>query len=234
MDNHICLLENKMNNCFINSVLQMIVRCNNIIFNDERFNIFINNYNNSKKLNVNELLNIYKKLDNNYTIGNQYDSHECLTYLLDLVYNKNIFEINISNRLEDKSFHFNNYSNLSLYLDLTLQSSINNFFNSQLKPNNNPEYIFLHIKRFTYNNKGYHKNNEPLIVNKLLSFNSYIYEIISYVVHIGSIEIGHYINVSLINGEYYIINDSKYSKNNDETLINYGYIYLLKKVDFCN
>ena len=89
-----------------------------------------------------------------------------------------------------------------------------------------PKNLIIILKRFQLRGTRYVKNNIDIEIPSIWRRG---YELISCVIHSGGRHGGHYICVSKIDGEWYLLNDSYVSKiKNKDQLINYlnqGYIY---------
>lgn len=89
-----------------------------------------------------------------------------------------------------------------------------------------PETLIIHLKRF--NNHG-RKVDKVVNVNDILKFNKHSYSLYSIISHSGTINSGHYYNMSVKNGiwkrfsDCYVNTMSKYINDNS------NYIYFYKK-----
>ena len=89
-----------------------------------------------------------------------------------------------------------------------------------------PKYLTIHLKRFTNN---IHKNGKSIEVPMEMSLNNNRYRLVSYILHSGGLNGGHYVNYSRINDKFYLLNDSNVSESDPDN-VNQGYIYLFSKI----
>jgi ubiquitin C-terminal hydrolase len=242
------------NTCYMNSVLQLLINCDefiNIIKKHSHKNDinviykFINDYfNNHGPIKPRELKSlIEKRIDffNNYS---QHDSFEFLVLFLDYINslcdNKidNIFNIKTNINIKCKIINCYNESihdENNMYLMLPIKSSLNDSYREykstvRLDTNdglihcnkcnrktisrkmicikNWPNNIIIVLKRF-HNNSS--KNNSDIDIPTEWRHN---YKLIGGIVHMGSSFGGHYVYYGKRNNNYYLFNDSGYSKLN--------------------
>jgi len=170
-------------------------------------------------------------------------------------YNKPEF-INDDDEVEFKQSESINISNeliLSLELKNSISSSIDSYlsidketllidFESKkidyspqkvLIPDNSPKFIFISMKRFTYNNGIPVKLNDDIKITDYIQYNNYIYKVISYIVHIGDISNGHYFTFVKKSPDNFLIDDLSVKRcNNDDfkRVQKVAYVYLCEKI----
>ena len=195
---------------------------------------------------IGEYYNIFK---NNY----QHDSFEFLIYLFELVNNecnnrlKNIFEIktNVNIKCKMRScLNERDHKEYNYYLILPLTNDLSESYrqyktiikftdNNKIecdKCNNKtpsrklisteqwPNEIIIILKRFD----NYRKLNNDIFIPINWRHN---YRLIGGIIHIGSLDNGHYIYFGYRNNKWYLYNDSKVSIiNNLEALLKQSYI----------
>lgn len=96
-------------------------------------------------------------------------------------------------------------------------------------PNNSPNYLFLSLKRFDHE---LNKDNSSINISNGITYNSTHYNVIGYVIHIGSIEGGHYVTVKITSGIWFIYDDivkKEISESDGLHLQSLAYIYIFVK-----
>lgn len=256
-------IPNVYANCYINSALQLILSSEKLssFFDKEPYLDFLQQYRNQPIINnPMQILEHYFNLDKFAIKGRQGDAHEVLVYLLDDSKCVELCGIELVNNIIHNNTILRGSKNKSDILSVTkcstLQKSLDTLFSEgdefefnddedenkskiikmQIVPQNTPEFIFLHIKRFEYNPQldKFVKDDSDLEIDKLLLFNSANYDIIGFSVHIGKYQGGHYFTVSLRNGKWYKIDDTNViliSNLQVSNLAKKAYIFLLKRED---
>jgi len=92
--------------------------------------------------------------------------------------------------------------------------------------------LIIHLKRFKIINNRYQKINQKIHYNDIITINKDNYELRGVIVHMGSINSGHYIFLGKnLNNEWLNYNDSNCSKNDYHKPIEDGYIFYYEKIN---
>ena len=223
-------IKNLYNNCFLNSVLQLM------------YSMELNlTYYNSNPM---DAINFYKSINKDYSIGSQEDAHECLSFLLDSIEKKHSFKIIMNQKIIrekiEESLVFENIFSLSFSdnLEKSLEDYLqdkNDDIVKEYKISIFPKYLCISIKRFnTYidnNNIIIKKTKDSMNIPLILNIDNIEYELIGFILHKGEMNNGHYIYCDMI--EKIIIDDEcLFSYPTDPSLfdkmIKCAYIYLYK------
>lgn len=269
-------LKNEGKTCYINSIVQMLLSDQEfmICLNKEQYKRIIDVYKKGSILSIIEFLNYYKSLNSSFKLGEDGDSDECLTYLLDDLSDKSLFQVkikqsthvrkellNLENDIPTVEYSFEisetitNENFLSVPLKESLQESINSLFiqkdqeiynedvngvieqryspKIEYEPYNSPKFLFIHLKRFDFERRL--KLEDEIIIHNYIVYFGMKYEVISYIIHIGDFNRGHYIAIKKYEGKWILFDDNRLNElNNQEDGIkiqSIGYIFLLKRID---
>lgn len=108
---------------------------------------------------------------------------------------------------------------------------INKYVNAtkQLIITNYPKYLFIILKRF---NNIQNKINDDVNINLDYLFSDNNYSLIGIVVHIGNLEMGHYISFIKRDNKWYFCNDNNITEcDNIDSIIKKSYILLFNKTN---
>lgn len=194
-------------NCYLNSVLQMLATSNEI---RERIDIdsiknIMDQYDKKSILDPIGVM-YYLNKEHHVDLNVQNDVNEILGYILDSIKDKEKYQIELKSVIYDKNGDLlsENKSTefiLNLELKYSFEKSIESYFSTQelendrfikILPLNSPEFLFVSLKRFNYENSRFVKINSEINVLSHFEYNSYVYKPISYIYHIGKYGSGHY------------------------------------------
>ena len=223
-------LLNFNNNCFLNSVLQLLFS----------MGFFFNLNIEDNIINPTSMINLYRKLNKDYLIGNQEDAHECLSFLLDYIDRKHDFKIVLNQKIIRKTSQENSLIHENI-LSVNITDNLNQSINEYLLDKNEditkeyefsiyPKFLCISVKRFITEYTDHfisYKNNKDMEIPLVLTLGYFDYELIGFIYHHGTIDNGHYIYCNL---EENIINDDDkiYNLSSIDRLIKGAYIYLYK------
>lgn len=200
-------LINCYNNCFLNSVIQML---RNII--------------DCPDIDLYGCIKLYQKLNPNYVLGNQEDADECLSYLLEDFPDKSKYQITCIQKDITSIFNI-----LNVPCSDNLSQSLSLFFNDGTKISIYPEYIFITLKRFTCTDDyRLKKITKTIEVPDIIKIGDIEYELISFIYHSGVLENGHYFTFRKINNKWYKFDDLSVTEEDPLFCQYMGYIYLFK------
>lgn len=243
----ITTIKNTLNTCFLASVVQLLMVEENLFEkSNEEYQSLIEDYKKGGIINIIPFLNYYRKLDNNYVLGSLNDAHESLCYILDDLSNKKIFQFKYKQIITRENEILENEMTeniISVVIKDSLQQSLDSFFISEKEdllqrtpridflPINNPEYLFLSVKRFNpitgLKDENYIECEETII------YNLKKYKCLGFIIHIGSTEFGHYICLTK-KDKWILYDDESYNEDIDDyealKMQNMAYIYLYKKI----
>lgn len=253
-------ISNMVNNCFLNSIIQMLMASFEIstCFLKIEYRDLIENYNRCSSDKVDKMvsidifkfLNYYKSsLQKDYIPGSHQDAHESLSYILDDANDKLPFEIRIKQKAYirksdgsiEESEKITTENCISVPLKTSIQASIDTYFNTQeeikyektledgtvkisydprieYNPESTPDYLFINLKRF--NPYTLQKDSREIEVTNIINFNGAKYIVISYIIHMGQTNGGHYISCKNINGIWMLFNDDKVTLMNNSNNTN--------------
>ena len=256
-------IKNEGSTCYINSVIQMLLTDEDFIIclDKEEYKRIINLYKRGNILSIIDFLSYYKRINRNFIIGEQGDSDECLTYLLDDLTDKSLFQIKIKQKIYTKNGNVFDISEMITYENFislpfrdSLQESINSLFSQkdeekyidngieiyspkiEYEPCNSPKFLFIHLKRFDFMNNR--KIDNDIIIHNYVLYYGKKYEIISYIIHIGDFYSGHYITIKKYDNKWILFDDARSQGIINQEDVNkfqsIGYIFLLKIIDDAN
>jgi ubiquitin C-terminal hydrolase len=240
-------ITNNHNNCFINSIIQMLTSSFEIsgCFFKTKYKELFTDYESSDIIDIEDFLQYYKKsLHKDYILGIQQDAHESLCYILDDANVKTPFGINIHqilyNTNNEKSEKTTIENIISVSLKDSIQLSIDTAFETQIISDTmkieynaieSPDYLFVNLKRF--NPVTFEKDNKEIKITDIINFNKSKYIVISYIIHSGGTRSGHYICCKKIKGNWFIFNDENIvniTEDENIKLQSLAYIFLYQKL----
>lgn len=192
---------------------------------------------------LDSLLSYYKSnLQKDIIFGLHQDANEVLSYILDDVDVKDSFQVKINQTLisEDGNESKMTYSENILIVPLkeSLQKSIDSYFEEETvnkqkivkQQVNSPNHLFVTVLRMKYENSIYTKINDEITVEDYIIYCGKRYKIISYILHDGNTQSGHYRAVKKENNKWTMFDDiNKYEIDSDCQKL--AYIYLLQRED---
>lgn len=185
---------------------------------------------------LNDLNDEIFRIKNGLDVDDKKICNNCKSIITDLLNVK--FKVNLDYLTYDKKEELEQ-DNLYFILNLkpenkTIQDSINEYLKEEtikgfyetpdketeikklISIKSTSKYLLFHIARFSQNNGSTSKNNQPLEITEIINIpvedQNKTYELMSVVVHNGSLSGGHYYNYSKREGEWYCFNDSSVSK----------------------
>lgn len=188
----------------------------------------------------------------------QHDAGESLSFLIDLLSNKykNLLSNDFNSILKCKKCKNtrNTIDKINIWT-IELKSHINNsitsFFKTELledkifcekckiKTETEKKYeikkisknLIIHFKRFKNINNNYVKDKSKININNIITINKENYELRGFIVHIGSVNYGHYIFIGKnLQNKWYLYNDNSYHLVDINNYIQNGYIFYYEKI----
>lgn len=248
-------LINTFNNCFFNSIFQMLTSSDEIksSFTKPSYTDFFNLYKENTRLNIFNIMNYYKKnLQKDIVWGMQHDANEILSYILDDADDKSQFEVKIQQKVynPDEISETTTTENILIVpIKDSIQDSINSLFETveaseeqakiEYTPINQPNYLFVTLKRMEYSVVNGQiclvKIKKEINVSETITYCEAQYKSISYIIHQGELNHGHYLTLKIHEGKWKIFNDeSIHELQNQDDGIKYqniAYILLYQKVN---
>lgn len=247
------LIINTYNTCFLNSIVQMLTSSEDIIesFDGDVYIELFNDYKTKTVINLNGLILYYKtKLQPSMIFGMHQDANEVLSYLLDDVSNKSKFQLKLgqvlkSNNEQDSLLEYTE-NILIVPLETSIQSSIDSYFKTELINTteqktiqkirlNTPDYMFLTLLRMKYENNKQVKIDKEIDIEPYIEYGGKRYKVISYILHLGNTNYGHYKTLKIHEGRWTVFDDlDRIVLKNQEDGLKYqsnAYIYLLQRED---
>lgn len=249
-------LENLGNTCYVNSVLQLLMQCSEFIdiFKQaeknnpggsspviQKFISFIQKYQSQKLVSPVDIQEILNSESNLFAPFQQYDAHESLIQLLDILgeetekrwkqnANKAFFQYryythfhNLT-RSNDKKQIVNSETILTLPFSSSLEKSLNLFESKDRIEKWESEKFKEYVDAEKFNTIYYWPDYLFIQINRYDSnFNKIHddmdcplkfndYELRGAVIHNGHFKFGHYISIVHEHGEFYLCDDEKISK----------------------
>jgi len=242
-------LENLGNTCYLNSVLQLLMQCSSFIniFKEaekstsqviQNFINFVEKYETQKVVSPVEIQLILNFKENLFAPFQQYDAHESLIQLLDILgeetekvwkqnINKAFFQYkyythfhNLT-RCNDKKQIINSETILTLPFTESLKKSIDLFEVKDKIENWESEKYNEKVDAEKFNTiyhwpdylfiqiNRYDSNFNKIQDNMESPLQFNDYELRGAVIHHGHFRFGHYITILLINGEFFLCDDEK-------------------------
>lgn len=239
-------IKNSMNNCFLNSIVQLLTSSFDIqaSFLKPVYQTLFRGYAQKTVINVNELMVYYKeRLQSWIVFGEHQDAHESLGYILDDADDKLSFEIQIdqictyANEVSKSSQKENI---LLVPLMSSIQESIDAYFKPEdsyeyeengkkytspkieKNPGNTPDYLFITTLRMkTSMDNGYYRQvkiHKEIEVSSYITYGNKKYKPIAYIMHRGDTQSGHYNTIKLIDNEWTIFDDENKLKIDNQSL----------------
>jgi ubiquitin C-terminal hydrolase len=250
MNSKLSGIKNICNNCFLNSIVQLLASSEELVncMKKENYIKLFKSYLENEIIDPMNFLLYYRTIHKDIQFGRFQDAHESLTMILDDIEDKKEFSINLKKKVYNK---INPVSEtecseniLSLHIKESIQESLDSFFETseevenleyyspriEIFPNSNPEFLFLSLNRFDNNLSKISTEIKP---NIILKYNDYMYAIQGFVIHYGSNkDSGHYVSV-IFKENFYLFNDENIeiiSNSKAFQLMKIAYIYLYKKL----
>lgn len=233
-------LPNIGNTCFINSSIQLILSCDELIqklinSEDDTIKSKMNKYifGNNGILSGNNLNDICKSLmynylknNNNYKLRTSGDASEYLTYLIDDFNQESLLVIENTN--SDNEIMQSKENILNLPLTNTFDESLKLFKDERYNIKIMSKHLIISLGRFGFVNGRLTKLNNTCEMPMIIDLGEEQFEMTAMIIHSGNLNYGHYICVKKIESEYYLFNDNTVSKYNGQ--FNLGYVYLYNKI----
>lgn len=246
-------IKNGLNICFMISTIQMLMSREDIIdsFSKVAYRYIKEIYEKGGVIIISTFIFYYRTLHREYITGTQQDARESLAFILDDATNKELFEIKYKQRITRSNETLENEMSenmISVVIRESLQKSIDSFFTTEeastydengetmetpkieFFPINNPKYLFVSLKRF--DPITFEKNSTEVDIDEVINYNGNSYKCISFIIHIGTVIAGHYIEFTN-RGKWVMYDDESFNENvTDEEadrLQRIGYIYLFEK-----
>lgn len=250
----ITTIKNGLNICFLNSIIQMLMSKDDFILDKPEYENLRQLYKKGGIISSITFLNYYRSLHSDYVVGTMHDSVETLGYILDDITDKSKFQIKYKQKITRPEEILENEMSeniMCVSIKDSMQESINNFFkkeepeqyevNGEIRssplieffPLNTPQYLFISLKRFNPLNST--KDSREVNVEEIINYNGEKYKCVSFIIHIGTIQVGHYITCSYSN-KWILYDDESYNDNitNEESLklqrISYIFMYELIEI----
>lgn len=250
-------LTNDYANCYLNSVLQLLITDSQILDDSENED-FMRLSDTMKTMNCIKcqyFIPIYKKINPCVVVGRQEDAFECLEYFLDSCVNKDHFELKFERYVQQKKLENDNLIEegevsistfkencLLVPICSSLQKSVDSYFEetqaiinldgsvspyTKFYADNTPLYLFVALCRF---NDHLEKDPTNIHTDGILTYNQSKYECISFILHLGTKNSGHYVNFKKLDQKWYLYDDTCCHDVTMDSSMGDAYVYLFKKI----